>query len=213
MRMLTSLLGRNTKFAVGPVVILSLLTAYFVPGDTVWRLLSMGRVILLFPMFVAGYYVNEDFLEKLRRKRRLCAMGLPLGMLLEILALHFGNIPITWATHDQPMSVMECIWKYFFMVCAVIFFIGLAGLVPNKEGRLSRWGRNSIIVYLCHPFVVIIVCWLIRMSSIEGDVVLLVALLISALMITELLSGEWFMHIYNKVFNKIAGKQGLLRKP
>ena len=188
-----------------PVLFGILSFASVVVTEHVWSFMALGRVILLFGIFYIGYRCPENALKNVRNHR---ALGVSVGiicLLLELALLYAGITDVTWATHDYSSSISDYLLKYIFIfVFTIGMFFFLAVIMPNKSIVLARWGRNSILVYLIHPFFVDIEKAVANRLSIAENTLLLIIFVVAAVIITDVLSMDIFKDAYNNCINKIA---------
>lgn len=89
-------------------------------------------------------------------------------------------------------------------VFVIIIFALLSVISPSNENIISRWGRNSILVYLLHPFLVDIEKTIINKFQIVNSNMILILFVVCAVFITDFLSRDFLMNIYNLVFNRFS---------
>lgn len=168
-----------------------------------WRFLSLGRVVLLYPMFYLGRNYARNICERIYLHKRICLVIISMCILVEIILLSSGAAPITWSTHDYPNSVGESVLKLIFIVITLCMFCCFSALLPKKQTILSRWGRNSLIVYLLHPFVVDMIKIVISKLHFRWDTAFFFAVFITSVIITEVLSEDWLRLLFDKFMNRL----------
>ena len=110
---------------------------------------------------------------------------------------------MTWATHDYPLTTFECALKYIFMMITIALFIGLSSVVSNKQTFLSRWGKNSLLIYLFHPYMVDFVRGVINNLHLQWNGFLFCIAFLFTLFIVEILSNNRIKSLYDKFMSKI----------
>ncbi|MCB7302636.1 acyltransferase family protein [Bariatricus massiliensis] len=171
-------------------------------GKNMWLVLSLGRVALLYPIFYLGRSCSNEFVGKIRVKKSTAIIMMSVCVFGELLLLKNNITDITWASHDYPITAMECLLKYVFMFFTMGIFSGLAVLVPNKRMFLTRWGRNSLLVYLIHPFVVDVLKVVLEKMNVIWNTQFCFVAVLGAVVITELLSNERLKKVYDVVMSR-----------
>lgn len=201
----------KTKIAFFMPVI-SIAFCYFC-SENIWRFLSIGRVFLLFPVFYLGYKLDGKKIEFFRNKKWVSIIIGICATVIEILALKFNIIGILDSTHNYPENISDSILKYLFMIISVGIFIFTASLVPAKIKFLKRWGENSLMIYLIHPYAILFFGKIFNKLNIQSDTLYFVILFIISVLVTEILSLEIIKNVYqklieyiNKIFDALKNK-------
>ncbi|EEQ59556.1 acyltransferase [Clostridiales bacterium 1_7_47FAA] len=172
-------------------------------GKDIWLVLSLGRVALLYPMFYLGRSYLKEFVSKAREKKITMVILMSACICGELLLLRNHITDITWASHDYPLNMTECLLKYVFMFFVVGVFTGLVALVPNRKIFLTKWGRNSLLVYLIHSFVIDVLKVVFGKINVEWNTPFCFAAVLTAVIITEFLSNERLKKLYDVMMLKI----------
>ncbi len=123
---------------------------------------AISRIIAFSPFFMAGYSVDKEMINSivlLKNKRHLI-----IGILLALLATGVGILAynkfaftvdnLTMDPYDNIIDVFERITT--FLISSAAIFTMLV-IVPNKPVPLvSKIGRNSLGIFLCHRPITII---------------------------------------------------------
>lgn len=168
-----------------------------------WLFLSLGRVALLWMVYYVGMRLSDSFLVKVRKHKWCGVVLLLVCVLVEIFLLSIGMVTITWATHDFPNTVKDSLLKYVYMIITIVSFFSIAAIVPENNKRLERWGRNSLIVYLLHPFLVDVIKTIIEKSIMKWNTLLYVILLVVTAIVTDFLSADPLKELYYKFIGNI----------
>ncbi|MDO4807576.1 MAG: acyltransferase family protein [Coriobacteriales bacterium] len=158
------LLDKATTRRTQTIVVAAGLVLSVVCGFAPWlgEFMDLARVVALFPFFAAGYYAGRHRLSEridalgpamLRRVRlaSVCAVGV-------LTALHYlhGSCPAYVLYRDTPFASM---WDFearvLVQLVAAAWCLMLMVCAPQRDlGFVSVAGRNTMSVYLLHPWVI-----------------------------------------------------------
>ena len=184
--------------------------SFFSPfiSEKLWSFLAIGRVVLLYPIFYIGYLIQPTIGEKLRKNKKLMILSVFLGVFCIVIEAKFlilNIIDVTWASHDYSSMMkdyfIKVLYIYIFAFCEFWF---LCVLAPRNQCVINRWGRNSICVYLMHPFLVDIIKAFFNEMGIRNSAIVFISYFIFAFIITDFLSRSLIKRLYNTLFNKVA---------
>lgn len=199
-----------SKCRRGRVAVIFLILSFFSPliCEEMWNILAIGRVILLYPIFYIGYLIPISSLEKIRKKNNLKVISIILGLfsiIIEAIFLINGIVDVTWATHDYSSVFkdyfLKVIFIYLFVICEFVF---LCAVAPSKVSFINRWGRNSICVYLIHPFLVDIIKAIINRIGMANTGITFILYFFFAILITDVLSKDSIKRLYDIMLNTIT---------
>lgn len=199
-----------SKCRKGVIAVIFFILSFFSPliGEEMWNILAIGRVILLYPIFYLGYLIPISSMGKIRKKNNLKAISIILGLSCIVIETSFlinGIVDVTWATHDYSDVLkdyfLKVVYIYLFVVCEFVF---LCVVAPSKVTFINRWGRNSICVYLMHPFLVDIVKAVFNRIGIVNTGITFILYVVFAILITDILSRDSIKRIYDIMLNTIA---------
>jgi fucose 4-O-acetylase-like acetyltransferase len=125
--------------------------------DEINSYLSLSRTIVFFPFFLLGYFLKKEHLEKIR------AVKIPsLLLLISIFAAFylFLDFDYKWLFGSKPYSVLidsklagGFIRFSVYCLSLIATFCFLA-IIPKQRNFFTKWGANSLYVYLLHGFFV-----------------------------------------------------------
>ncbi len=177
-------------------------------------ILSLSRTISFLPFFLAGYYTSEKGLSKIAGiSKKYALLGLVVAV---IIAFYLGGsnaLDYNFLYHSQSYSysgfgIYEGIlFKGMIYIGAASISICLLNLIPHKKLFFTKVGKQTMNVYLFHPYLTIGVYAIIHVLKLLSFNVLGHAiLLISPVAIIYLLTRKVTERVYNGIFypvNKI----------
>jgi len=153
-RLATPVLRRLGRWALPVAVVVSLLGGYL-GGDY----LSVRRILGMLPFFVIGMLLTPSFLDALRSARGRVVGVVTLLVVLGLTTLTDGFAQTRWLYYSWGYDDLDALLPAP-VTRAVVLLVGVAGalaalsLVPRRSGWFTRMGSASLVVYLCHGFVV-----------------------------------------------------------
>jgi fucose 4-O-acetylase-like acetyltransferase len=130
-----------------------------IDGETS-EMFDLTRVAGMLPFFVLGIHTTPARLERLRgANARWWALGALVGVWL--LTAHIDELANThWLYYSTPYADLGVTDGRGAITRVAVLAVGAAGaaaflaLVPRVDGWFARMGSATLVVYLCHGFVV-----------------------------------------------------------
>lgn len=129
-------------------------------GLTNQELFDLNRALGLLPFFVIGLHLSAERLS-LVRKSGMWAAGLVIVVGIVVLTAYTDAL---WSTQflyyrtaydELGVTPLEGMWTRLRLIgVALVGIVGVLALVPHGRSFLTDMGRWSLVVYLCHGFVV-----------------------------------------------------------
>ncbi len=141
--------------------------------DCIGYPLSASRTIVLFPFFLLGHFFKErNIIEKIKSKRFFLGLALTtlLGSYIWVWKMKF---PIGLYLNSCSYNICGFSWKRGGLLRLVNLFLAFAVvlsiiiLTPPKKSFLSEIGRNSIIPYIAHGFLLKLLVKLLYLHCFE----------------------------------------------
>jgi fucose 4-O-acetylase-like acetyltransferase len=130
-----------------------------IDGETA-QLFDLTRMVGLLPFFVLGVHTTPERLERLRAPGARWIAGATLGGLW-LLAAHTDELAGThWLYYATPYADLGSSDLRGAGIRLALLGVGVAGtlaflaLVPRVHGWFTRMGAATLVVYLCHGFVI-----------------------------------------------------------
>ncbi|PLS16436.1 acyltransferase [Bacillus sp. M6-12] len=137
-------------------LVIALLVGYV---DSVSNYLSLSRTFVFFPMFLLGYHLRRDHLKQLVHLKGR-AIAFSIFAVVFIGFYFYPDINYKWLLGSKPYSELEAHGVIsmltrlgFYMVSLIMVFSFLA-FVPSKQYFFTKWGKQTLYVYLLHGFIV-----------------------------------------------------------
>ena len=153
----------NIKYIFIISIILSLLVGYF---DFITNIFSLVRTITFFPYFLAGYKIAKyNFNTFLNWRKDINKLIIFIFLFLFFLNLiieyinknHYkiSNSTLLMHKYQNDNSIKE---RIIIMIISSIMILFFLLLIPNfKMPLITKWGQNSLYIYLFHRIFTIIV--------------------------------------------------------
>ncbi|KAF1079987.1 MAG: hypothetical protein GQF41_3663 [Candidatus Rifleibacterium amylolyticum] len=142
--------------------------------------LAISRIIGFLPFFLAGYMLDENKLSDFFKKRRL--LHTCLGLTLLAITLYLSII-ISQA--DMTLSDLlffpyatpgRFIFRIFILLISAAVIVSSGLILPESPiYLLTRWGRNSLSIYILHRFITLVATDLYPLSH-EPSIVLIASI-------------------------------------
>ncbi|MCA1059406.1 acyltransferase family protein [Rossellomorea aquimaris] len=142
--------GLTVAFSIGLIVGFA---------DVISNYLSLSRTFVFFPIFLMGYYMEKEHFEYFKtNKARLVA-----GSLFVIVFLGMYFIPEfsdKWLLGSKPYgdfawnSAISMAVRAAVYLLNVVMIFSFFTFVPTKRQFFTKWGKNTLYVYLLHGFLI-----------------------------------------------------------
>lgn len=164
-------------------------------ADWITNYLSLSRTLVFFPFFLAGYFLNKDDFQMLRsNKAKVVAATVMFVVTIGI--VYFSDLDEKWFFGSKPYGELESeavlgmlkrtgIYALQFLMAGSFF-----AFIPRRRFFFTRWGRNTLYVYLLHGFII----RLFRGSSLEdylNQTLTLPVLIFASFVLTAILSSKY----------------------
>ena len=182
----------NHRNILGVLVLLSLIIGF---DDQLNNFLSLYRILYFMPFFILGYFCADFkvYLNKYLKYKTLFLSVfcfLTLGIFLLSYFSKSLNSAILYAFNPfngYENSFYKFIIRFLGLFSSLVISICFLFVIPCKKTRYTRYGANTMNVFLLHMFMVYP---LITLVKIQSNYYLLY-LIFSSLLITYFLSSEF----------------------
>ncbi|WP_064092332.1 acyltransferase family protein [Rossellomorea aquimaris] len=186
-------------------------------ADVISNYLSLSRTFVFFPIFLMGYYLEKQHFEYFKTsKARFIASLL---FILVFIGMYFiPEFSDKWLLGSKPYEDFESNNVISLGVRALVYTLNVVMIfsfftfVPTKRQFFTKWGKNTLYVYLLHGFFI----RLFRVSDLKESIdptLSLVLLLGVSLLLTMVFSTKLFTSITQPIIEFKASKfQKLMSK-
>ena len=119
--------------------------------------LAISRVIILMPFFVAGFYIDGSFINKINPLMRLASVGFLFAVFVFIyLNQEITNKYMTLFYCNRGYAVMKvsiakgCILRLCFYFITTMMMMAVMMLIPKQKNLLTFVGERSLGVFIIH---------------------------------------------------------------
>ena len=174
--------------------------------------LSISRTLVLFPFFLAGNYFKEkEIIEKLKNSKIRFVCFFMSAIILSVAFVYVWKMRFPNGLYLNSYSYKSCdfSWKkggFYRLVNLTLAFlciISLLLLTPTKRMLVSEIGRNSMIPYIAHGF-------LLRLFSIhkfelyKNLYFTFIGGFIFSFLVVYLFGKDKISSVYDKIMTKIV---------
>lgn len=186
------------KHCIPIAFILAILVGY---APDISTYLSLSRIIVFFPFYLIGYYINKSTIEKLFNKKiKIISL-----LILIVAFLTSLKIPTTFNAawfygRDNYVLLGSPFWysgifRIFIYIINILMCISVLSLTPNHKTKISKYGANTIYIYLFHGFIIKYFVFRTQIyQSIDNSLSKIVLIVIS-IIITFLLGSKFFIKL------------------
>ncbi|WP_029201570.1 acyltransferase family protein [Oribacterium sp. NK2B42] len=127
------------------------------------QMLSISRTICFFPYFLAGYYTDKELIPKLGNTfvKKILAAGVILSIFLLVISLWQKGLPMVKFAYNRDgyayfgmSNIHGVLLRSLGYLIGFSVTICLIILIPDKECFLTSFGRNTMPLYILHPFII-----------------------------------------------------------
>ena len=181
------------------------------PGD----ILGLSRMFSFLPVFLVGFYYNDykarfdenySKLSSSLNNNKIIFIISCVVILTSILVAYY--IPRAFIMMKYPYYdsyLIKIIARALIIVLGITITLILNRFMTNKECFLTKWGKNSMAVYILHIFIIVLIKKFTK-SFIYGqsEIVALLITFILSFLIVIVLSEDWVSECFNKIMDIFA---------
>lgn len=207
------------RFPLTTAIAISIFLSY---SDNTGYFLSISRTLTFFPFFLLGWKVGNGFLATSGKKSRILSAAV---LVAAITGSAISNDwDYRWLYGSYSLATLHmanlngAIYQLALYGVSALIGIAFLNVITRKDIGIARFGRNSMVIYLWHGFVVIALSktgatdWIFGMGSLPA--LLILSAISVAIMITASLpawislTDKWIVHPFERLFIKQALRPG-----
>jgi fucose 4-O-acetylase-like acetyltransferase len=181
------------------------------------NILGLNRIIYFMPFFIIGYYADnfDYYLNKVQKYKAIFSIFLGLFFII-VFTLSATNstfndfIAYAYTPGAGSNSSLAIILRVLGFTTSLIISSFVLFLIPRKTTFFTRFGKNTLNVFLLHMFFVFPISAIYKMANLGDDLILLLSIFTSIL-ITFFLS----LNFVNTAMKPFVNLENILslRKP
>jgi len=145
------------RYAILVSILIGIFAGYFSFIDS---MLSISRILVFFPFFLIGYYLDKEMVIRLRELiKNKFAVIILLFIFLVYLCIG-SSIDYRWLwgyfpyEHLQSSEWYAGIYRLGLYIIALIGIVTFCTLIPSNKTFYTNLGTRTLTVYLLHGFIV-----------------------------------------------------------
>ena len=170
---------------------------------------AFQRTCTFFPFFVMGLFTPKNLFDRLKTMNKPISFLILIIIVIAVICLKEDFSAVIGSSQCYPFygepQIISCIYRLVFIVAACLMGVSVIALCPDCAFMASQ-GKLSLVYYLYHGFLVILMKYLIEKYRLPANTAIL--LLISVLIITILyfFSKTKIASFLTNPFSKITRK-------
>lgn len=178
----------------------------FIPYGSI---LSFSRTIVFLPFFLLGYYTDIYKIKNIFNKANfsICVLGILIFIIISYFIvnkdiLNYKFLYGSYSYKELGMSIYRgMIYRILLYISSIMLSLFVVYIIPMSKTFFTHIGKSTLYVYVFHTYFVLFIFYLIPLwnKSILTDFIII----ISPLLITYILSREFFGKTYNNILNPI----------
>lgn len=195
-----------------PITICASLVINVMPGLS--NFLSISRTITYLPFFMIGYNFKREWINKIKNIPFVFIIILIIfGVILFVFGIKNDFVNYNLLLRNISFDGL-CISRihglianvFFIFPLTVIFSVVILYFISEKKNAFSYIGKNTIIVFLLHPFICYCFPFFVNQLNSLCEFSLgmhLTLKILMSLLVTIVLGFNLFTKVYNKIMIKI----------
>lgn len=182
------------------------------------NILGLTRLFAYFPIFLLGFYYNsyKEKLTEIQPKlinyyEKHFKIIFVLGLVLILIAIDLLDVRVmVFKTPYAGNILFEMIKRVAVILIEMAMVLLLNRAMTNKESILTKFGRNSMAIYMLHMFILIYFMDMNVKLYVANDIITLIANLAFVFVVTLILSADIITKFLNRITDFVAD---LILKP
>ena len=182
-------------------------------------ILGLSRTVVFFPAFLIGFYFNDyksklesnykRFSDLLNNKRFIIVLSVVVLIISVILAFKLSFTSIMMRSYYKNHYLFNISVRFLIISIGIIITLILNRYMTNEPCFLSKWGRNSMAIYIFHIGIYLIIRKFFKrfvkvFINSNGGLVSLAIILLLTIVVVTVLSSDVISNAYNKFIDFIC---------
>lgn len=175
--------------------------------------LGISRTIVFLPIFLIGFYY-QDYVAKFSRKyssfysfickKKVILILAALTSIALILSANQFTLNIICLKYTyNEFNLYEILSRIIVISLGILSTLILNQLMTNKEIFLTKFGKNSMSVYILHLFAIKILVDILKSYYTLNSKITLISVFILSFIIVFILSRDFITRIFNKIVDTV----------
>ncbi|MDC9217628.1 hypothetical protein PSM09_18495, partial [Clostridioides difficile] len=140
--------------SISIALFVGLVAGYF---DIIGGYLSLSRTFVFFPFFLVGYFLKQEHCYYLKTHFVMILGGIFIVLLLSFITFH-PNLNDKWFLGSKPYANFVEVKSLGLFIRGLVYLISFGSIaaffsfIPRKRLFFTKWGKNTLYVYLLHGF-------------------------------------------------------------
>ncbi len=177
--------------------------------------LALSRVFAFFPVFLIGFYfksykaILEEKYVKLNNLLSNNIFGICISCIVlvsSVLVAYY--LPLDFIMMNAPLEhpySLNMALRFLIILLGIGFTLILNRYMTNRECFLTKWGKNSMVIYVVHIFFIVLFKKFSKgILYQQGEIFALIFTFIVSLLIVMILSRDIFTEYFNIITGRFA---------
>ncbi|MEG1411033.1 MAG: acyltransferase family protein [Terrisporobacter sp.] len=157
-KLITPLLPKSYMTLLG-IFIISFIPSISHKVD--WEFMSIGRTIGFYPFFYLGYLLDKESVKKICSKmpKFVSIVGIFLIIILSNYVFVEERVGVGFLFYKGSLGdyvstdIGILIFRNICIFVTLFVILCICSLVNDKKTPLTKWGQNTLVIYLTHAFI------------------------------------------------------------
>ena len=169
--------------------------------------LSISRIIVFFPAFLAGYYFDGSWINKISRNSRIlsCFILITCFIVLFFCRNEMSDfLKIIYAKSSYAdlniSNISGCVYRLLWYVVSAVMTFSLMNIIPKKRMLITYVGERTLSIYIVHRLIRDVFKYLDLYRYLGSGLQLLVLCVLISLIVVYATSAEPVFNFINSIF-------------
>ena len=169
--------------------------------------LLLSRTIVFFPAFLAGYYFDGAWIQKIGKRSRLLSAGILLAVFLFLFfrqSVLSDFLKIIYAKSSYSKldltGAAGCAYRLLWYFVSAVMTVSFLGIIPRRKFLFTYIGGRTLSIYVVHRLIRDVFKYLDLYEYLGDGVILLGLCVFISAAVIFITSADPFYHLVNNVF-------------